>query len=113
MRRFQRSTRSPAATPKRSEGRYEIVAARPVADLEPVRSRSSQMNASWKTESPNWERNWAVQSVAIPPGARRGPALVGSGPLAMIDGVVRESRLRGRRGSELRSVVLEVPQEGR
>jgi len=30
--------------PNRREGRYEIVAARPVADLEPVRSRSSQMN---------------------------------------------------------------------
>jgi len=51
--RFHRSTRRPAPIPKINEGRYEMVAAMPVADFEPVRSRMSQMKASWKTESPN------------------------------------------------------------
>ncbi|HYQ95718.1 MAG TPA: hypothetical protein VER38_01755 [Candidatus Eisenbacteria bacterium] len=46
------------------------------------------MNASWNTESPNWEKNCAVQRTARPAGAlvstsgaRKGPALVASGPL--------------------------------
>jgi hypothetical protein len=37
------------------------VAATPVADFDPVRSRISQMKASWKIESPNCERNCATQ----------------------------------------------------
>lgn len=48
------------------------------------------MKASWNTESPNWERNWAVHrnaigAVLLAPfaGARRGPALVASGPLVL------------------------------
>src|SRR2546422_4811741 len=78
--RFHRSTRSPAPIPNINEGRYEIVAAMPVADFDPVKSRMSQIKASWKTESPNCEKNWALQRNAIGAGVRRGPALVASGP---------------------------------
>jgi len=51
------------------------VAASPVVAFDPVRSRISQMNASWKIESPNWEKNCAVHRNA------RGPALDALGPL--------------------------------
>src|SRR5882672_1932079 len=122
-RRFQRSTRSPAPIPNTSEGRYETVAAIPVADLDPVRSRIIQMNASWNTESPNCEKNCAIQRNTIgarlvspmaSPGARRGPALVASGPLVLGVWLVSGSGLRGGRPRlKLRSVVLEVPHERR
>ena len=91
-----------------------MVAAMPVADFEPVRSRMSQMKASWNTESPNCEKNWALQRNAIGAGARRGPALVASGPLGFGGVAIRILYLRGCRPRlELRRIVLEVPQEGR
>src|SRR5690349_1827228 len=73
------------------------------------------MKASWNTESPNWEKNCAIQRRRMPgPDARRGPSPSGSGPLVLTTGFVRESSLRrGDRGPELRRVVLEVPHEGR
>src|SRR5437867_240385 len=86
----------------------------PVADFDPVRSRMSQIKASWKTESPNCEKNWALQRNAIGAGARRGPALVASDPLGFGGCAARFSDLlRGRSRLELGSVVLEVPHERR
>src|SRR2546422_10725659 len=103
--RFHRSTRSPAPIPNINEGRYEIVAAMPVADFDPVKSRMSQIKASWKTESPNCEKNWALQRNAIGAGVRRGPALVASGPPGFGGCAVRFlDLLRGRSGLELGSV---------
>src|SRR5439155_18481493 len=84
----------------------------PVADFDPVRSRMSQIKASWKTESPNCEKNWALQRNAIGAGARRGPALVASGPLGFGGCAARFSDLlRGRSRLEFGSVLLEVPLE--
>ena len=55
------------------------------------------MKASWKTESPNCEKNWALQRKAIGAGARKGPALVASGPFGSGGVAVRFLYLRGRR----------------